>query len=79
MFFVGAASSCLVIPPLADYFGRKIIFLVVLVIAFTAHMGLLISKNIYEGYFFQFLNGTTMPGRLVLGLTLCIEYLTEEN
>ena len=79
MFMVGCASSCLVIPPLADAFGRKIVFLVVLLIAFIAHMGLLISKNIYEAYVFQFMNGTTMTGRIVIGLSLCIEYLTEES
>ena len=79
MFMVGYAISCLVVPPIADAFGRKIVFLVVLLIAFTAQLGLLISRNIYEAYIFQFINGSTMTGRINIGISLTKEYLTEES
>jgi len=51
-FFIGAVATLLIIPPLGDAFGRRYVFLVVLVISIIAQWGLLVTTNIYEAYFY---------------------------
>jgi len=51
-FFIGVVATMLVIPPLSDAYGRRVIFLLVLLISIIAQFGLLVTKSIYEAYIF---------------------------
>ena len=51
-FFIGVVATMLVIPPLSDAYGRRVIFLIVLLISIIAQFGLLVTKSIYEAYIF---------------------------
>ena len=74
MFFLGVISTLIIIPPLADKFGRKLIFLISNIVSVIGQLGLILSDNIYEAYFFAFLIGATFSGKVVVGLNYMLEF-----
>jgi MFS family permease len=74
MAFIGILSTLLIAPPLADKYGRKIVFLVANIISAIGQFGLIVSNNIYELYFFAFLVGASFAGKIVVGLNYMLEY-----
>lgn len=74
MFFIGIIATLLIIPPLADKFGRKLIFTISNIVSIIGQLGLILSNNIYEAYFFAFLIGATFSGKVVVGLNYMLEF-----
>lgn len=74
MFFVGVIATLIIIPPLADKLGRKWIFLISNIVSCIGQLGLILSDNIYEAYFFSFLIGATFSGKIVVGLNYMLEF-----
>lgn len=80
MFFVGQVSTILVVPPLADFWiGRKPTFNGSVLLLAVVLLGLLVSTNLYELYVFEFLNGCTFAGLIIVGLNYVVEYATPEH
>lgn len=74
MFFIGIIATLLIIPPLADRYGRKLIFTISNIVSAIGQFGLMVSNNIYEAYFFAFLIGATFAGKVVVGLNYMLEF-----
>ena len=74
VFFVGVIVSMLIVPPLADWYGRKIIVLISFFISCAGQTGLLFTNNLYEAYVYQFLIGASFAGRIIVGLSYVLEF-----
>jgi len=74
MFFIGIIATLLILPPLADKYGRKWIFIISNFVQIIGQLGLILSDNIYEAYFFAFLIGCTFSGKVVVGLNYMLEF-----
>lgn len=72
--FIGVISTLLILPPLGDRYGRKLIFTISNVMTIIGQLGLILSNNIYEAYFFAFLIGATFSGKVVVGLNYMLEF-----
>ena len=75
MYFIGVIVGMTFVPPLADAFGRKIIFIVTLIISVFAQLGLILTNNLYEAYVYQFFIGSTFAGRVIVGLNYMLEFV----
>jgi MFS family permease len=73
--FVGWAISAFITPRLSDIYGRKIIFLVSMLIQFVALLGVFISRNWILTAAFIFIFGTGGVGRSSISYLLMQEYL----
>lgn len=74
MFFIGVIISCLVIPPLADAYGRKIPFLVSIGITILVYLTLIFTYNLYVAYAMIFILGLSFAGRMVVGVNYALEF-----
>jgi MFS family permease len=75
MYFIGVIVGMSFVPLLADKFGRKWPFLITIIIFIIGAIGLILTNNLYEAYFYEFLIGFTFAGRIVVGLNYTMEYL----
>jgi MFS family permease len=75
-YFIGVLVSSTIVPVgfLSDIVGRKWIFVVTLFILAIACFGFMVAKSLDELYFFMFLLGTTLPGRMIVGLNYAYEF-----
>ena len=74
MYFIGLIVFITFVPPLADRFGRRWVFISTLALSCVAQLGLMLTNDLYWAYFFEFLVGGTFPGRIIVGLTYILEY-----
>ena len=74
MYFIGVVVSMTFVGYLADIYGRKWPFLISIILQCIAQFGLMVSDNLYEVYFFEFLLGFTFAGRVVVGLCYVMEF-----
>ena len=78
--FVGWALMTLVIPPMADKYGRRNIFLVTsLVAAIIMAAQLILAKNIYVTFVLMLLIGMTFPGNTSIAFVYMCEFLTPDQ
>ena len=63
-----SASTIIPVGFLSDYFGRKWIFILSLVLLAICCTGFLIAKSLEELYLFMFIQGATFPGRIIVGV-----------
>ena len=75
---MGVVSTLLVYPPLSDKYGRKIPYLVAQITSAIGQLGLLLTNNIYEAYFYLFLIGTSFSGKMIVGFTYMLEFSVEK-
>jgi MFS family permease len=73
-YFLGEIIAFIIVPPLADTYGRKLVVGISLAVSIFAQFGLLITHNIYEAYFYYFLLGLTFPGKIIVGYTYLLEF-----
>ena len=69
----------LIVPPLADAFGRKWVVTITYGVGVISLFGLLITHNIYEAYFYMFLLGSTFAGKFVVGYNYLLEFNQRKN
>jgi MFS family permease len=74
MYFIGVIATLTFVPIIADSCGRKWVFCVTLVIGACAQLGLMITRNLYELYVYEFLIGATFAGRVIVGLNYVLEF-----
>ena len=74
MFFIGVIISCLVIPPLADAYGRKVPFLASIGITVLVYLALIFTTNLYVAYVMIFILGLSFAGRMVVGVNYALEF-----
>ena len=74
MYFLGVLSTMLVVPPLADIYGRKWVVTITYFVGVISLFGLFMTHNIYEAYFYFFLLGTTFAGKFVVGYNYLLEF-----
>ena len=74
MFFAGVIISCLVVPPLADAYGRKAPFLISIGMNVVVYLALLFATNLYVAYTLVFLLGLSFAGRMIVGVTYVLEF-----
>ena len=74
IIFLGVIIGLLFVPPLADYFGRKIILIVSIILSLIGQFGLLIATSMAEAYAFNFILGLCFAGRVLVGLSYLLEF-----
>jgi len=74
MYFIGLIVFITFVPPIADRYGRKWVFIVTLIVSCIAQLGIMLTNDLYAAYFFEFLIGGTFAGRIVVGLSYILEY-----
>lgn len=75
--FIGWALMTLVIPPMADKYGRRKIFIVTTaMIGVIMFLGLYVSNNIYMTITLMFFAGMTCPGNTSVAFIYGCEFLT---
>lgn len=75
-FFIGVLFASTVMPVglLSDYFGRKWIFIITLLILVIACVGFMFATTIEELYVYMFLLGVSFPGRIIVGVNFAQEF-----
>jgi MFS family permease len=74
MFFGGVIISCLIVPPLADAYGRKVPFLISIGINVLVYFALLFTTNLWVAYTLFFVLGLSFAGRMVVGVNYVLEF-----
>ena len=78
MYFFGVIVTLTFVPFLADTCGRKWVFAVTIMVSACAQLGLILSRNLYELYVYEFLIGATFAGRVIVGLNYVLEFTQGE-
>ena len=75
-YFIGVIVTSTIIPVgfLSDVVGRKWIFVVTLFVLAIACFGFMIAQSLDELYVYMFLLGTTLPGRMIVGMNYAYEF-----
>lgn len=74
-YFVGVIISVATVPPLADAYGRKYLFIGSVCISIIAQLIFCFCHNITELYFLECVIGLSFGGRVVVGFSYLLEYL----
>ena len=74
MYFIGVIVTLTFVPIVADKCGRKWVFVVTCVMSACAQLGLIITRNLYELYIYEFFIGATFAGRVIVGLSYVLEF-----
>lgn len=75
LFFFGYLSSCLVFPPMADIYGRKIFVIIVCIVQGLCFLVLLLIPNPIVYYATIFIFGTSIPLKNMMAYTHLMEFL----
>lgn len=76
--FIGVVLGCLILPRLADLYGRKPVFLFGLVMIMANTGGLAFCKNMYLAYFILFIGGIGTCGTCFVGFIYSVEIIPKE-
>jgi MFS family permease len=77
--FAGWTFSCLLVPRLGDLYGRKWAVWVSLLVAFIAHLLILISKNLPWTIFLFFVYGACCAGRYSTAYVYLVELMPPKH
>ena len=72
------SSTLVPVGLLSDFIGRKMIFIITLVILASACLGFILAKSIDELYVYMFMMGCTFPGRMIVGMNYAYEFQVEK-
>ena len=75
MYFIGVIVGMSFVPPLSDAYGRKVIFIVTLIISVIAQLALILTNDLYQAYVYEFFIGFTFAGRVIVGLNYVLEFV----
>ena len=67
----------LIVPSLADKWGRRSIFIITMIKSIVGQVGLIFSNELQVSAFFFFLLGATFPGKNIVGLAYLLEFVHE--
>ena len=74
-FFIGAITGLIILPKLADSIGRKVPFILTLLISMVAQIGLIVTDNFDDASMFMVALGFTFPGKYVVGINYLLELI----
>lgn len=76
-FFIGAITGLIILPKLADSIGRKVPFILTLLISIIAQIGLIVTDNFDDASMFMVVLGFTFPGKYVVGINYLLELIKD--
>lgn len=76
-FFIGAITGLIILPKLADSIGRKVPFILTLLISMIAQIGLIVTDNFDDASMFMVVLGFTFPGKYVVGINYLLELIKD--
>ena len=77
-FFIGVICSIVMIPKLADNYGRVQQIQLAIFLQCITQAGMLWTKSLYQAYFFMFLLGLTFPGKNIIWYNYILEITKDE-
>lgn len=75
MYFIGTVAFLCIVPPIADRYWRKAVFVWSNVVFIIAFFGLIVSTDLNLAYFWMFLLGATFSGKIIVGINYMIEFI----
>lgn len=79
MIFIGFVSTSLIIPPLADRYGRRIFLLACHLVTIITTIALYQTKSANMAMFIIFVMGAMIPGRWSAGYVYFTEFVTKDK
>lgn len=75
-YFIGVLVASTIVPVgfLSDVLGRLWIFIITLIVLAIACFGFMIATSLDQLYVYMFLLGTTLPGRMIVGINFAYEF-----
>jgi MFS family permease len=73
-FLIGIVVGCSFVTKMGDYYGRKPIYLLGLILNFVLIATLIFVKNLYLAYFCCFMLGISITARYYVGYTYNLEF-----
>jgi MFS family permease len=74
MYFIGVITTLTFVPIVGDKCGRRWVFIITIIVSACAQLGLIVTRNLYELYVYEFLIGATFAGRVIVGLNYVLEF-----
>lgn len=74
MYYIGMLCFIVIVPMIADRYGRKWVFQINYFIFIISTIGILISSDLMWLYIFLFISGGTIGGRSVVGINYFLEF-----
>ena len=69
----------MILPQLADSYGRKIVFNMAVFVSIGDQVGLILSMYLNKSSVFMFFLGICFPGKSVVGLNYLLEFIPEKK
>ena len=77
-YFIGLIFAVLIVPKLADSYGRVQQIRIALLIQTISQVGLIWTNNLIQAYFFMFMLGLSAPGKNVVWYNYALEITTDK-
>jgi MFS family permease len=74
MYYIGMLCFIVVVPMIADKYGRKLVFTINYIIFILSTVGILFANDLIWLYVFLFISGATIGGRSVVGINYMLEF-----
>ena len=74
-FFIGTFVGSFILPRAADIYGRKLLFIIGLVIFIMVVIGSLFCTSLNLLYFLLFMGGISETGRYYVAYVYCVEFM----
>lgn len=74
MYYIGMLCFIIVVPMIADRYGRKWVFQINFLIFILSTIGILLSSDLEWLYIYLFISGATIGGRSVVGINYMLEF-----
>jgi MFS family permease len=74
IYYIGMLCFIIIVPMIADKFGRKWVFQINFFIFIIATIGILFANDLISLYIFLFISGATIGGRSVVGINYMLEF-----
>lgn len=74
MYYIGMLCTIVVLPMIADKYGRKWVFNISFLIFIISTIGILVANDLVWLYIFLFISGATIGGRSVVGINYLLEF-----
>lgn len=78
-FFAGILIGMMIVPHLADKYGRKIVFNTTIFLSIVAQVGLILSLSLDRSAIYMLILGFCFPGKSVVGLNYLLEFIPEKK
>lgn len=78
-YFMGTFSTILLLPVLADIYGRQVIYNIVMIMTVILQLTLMLTYSIDFAYYQMVLMGMTFAGKNIVGMTYYLEFMGQEK